>query len=113
MNLPQFFLGQLSDQYDRQNWQMLRDYLNSESLFQGFKAFQVVFTSSADHYKFKHNLGFLPKDVVVTSQVGSGTFQVNSSLATADSLDFTISGTVTQANPLTVRFLAGTFDTGA
>lgn len=113
MSLPTLAISQISDRYSQENFQQLQDYLRTESVFLGFKFFEVSFTSTADHYKFKHNLGFLPKDVLITSQIGSGSLAVNSSLATADSLDFTISGTVTKDNPLTVRFLAGTFNTGA
>lgn len=113
MNIPRFFIPQISDKYVQENFQNLQQFLQEASLLAEFKGFEVSFTSTSDDYKFKHNLGFRPKDVVITSQIGSGSASVNSSLATADSLSFKISGTVTKDNPLTVRFLAGTFDTGA
>lgn len=122
MNIPRFFVSQIIDRYVQENFQSLQAYLDSAGLLSSFKGFEVSFTSKADHYKFIHNLGFLPKDVIVTSiihnlptgTVDDATIKFNAALATAQALDITISGdTVTKDNPLTVRFLAGTFDTGA
>ena len=109
MPIPRFSISEIADQYIRRNFERLRDHLSQESPLLGFRHFELVFTSPQSHFKLKHNLGFLPKDVILTSQLGSGSVVFNTPLATADSLDLTVSGAITPQTPYTIRFFAGTY----
>lgn len=112
MNLPTFLVSQIVDRYVQENFKRLQSFFTSHDNILAFRGYELTFTKTESHYKFKHNLGYLPKDAILTSSSGSGTATFNPSLATATDLDITISGTVTKDAPLTIRFLAGTLDTG-
>lgn len=105
---PEFSISEIADIYIRKNFERLRDFLNNEPNLDGFRAFQVTFTATNTAFKFTHRLGFLPKDVIITSLTGTGTVVFNYSRFTATELDLTIGGTVSTTAPTVVRFLVGT-----
>lgn len=108
---PDFEINQLTDRFIRRNFEKLRDFINKESLLDGFRGFELTFTETHAHYKFRHGLGFLPKDLLQTSLIGSGTVIYNYSLSTDMELDLTITGAVSSTDPTTVRFIVGTMET--
>lgn len=93
----------------------MRDWLRTQSPLAGFKSFELTFTQNYDGstaktaYAFPHNLGFLPKDIIITSQKGVGVAKFNQSLTDSSNLYIDVSGSPTTAGPLVVRFLAGTY----
>jgi hypothetical protein len=109
VNIPQLAISEITDEYIRKNFESIRDFLPSGTPFRDFKLFELTFTKTENNFKFKHNLGFLPKDIFLTRQEGSGSVVFNYPLATAESIDMTISGTVTPDNPYKIRFFAGTY----
>lgn len=51
----------------RTNFEALRDYLQESSILKGeWKHFEIVVDGAVSNKKYKHNLGFTPKDVLVT-----------------------------------------------
>lgn len=69
-----------------------------------FKAFEVELEGAASHFEVKHGLGFVPKDIIQTSVIGSGSVTWNYALFTKEVVILTVS------NAVKVRFLAGSFE---
>lgn len=113
MPLPKFSYAEVLDTYVRDNFKRLFDFLRLETQLMGFKHCEVVVTA-ADTIIFSHNLGFLPKDVIVTRNSGPGTVTWNYSDFTNSAVSLTVSGaSVTETNPQTIRFFLGTYQPGA
>ena len=52
--------------------ELIESFLNANPFLKGqFKFYQIVIPAAVTNYRFSHNLGFVPKDVLVTSVVGS------------------------------------------
>lgn len=90
----------------RKNFEYVRDFINSFSLYQGrFKFFTIAVPAAATQFKFKHNLGFRPTDVLQTSLISpnDGTLVWNYNLFD----DTYVYLTTTEA--LTVRAFIGAY----
>lgn len=96
---------EIEDQYARENFFRLKKFFDAETFLKGEWEF-VEFTvpGAITNYRFKHNLGFQPKDVLVTSTIGAGTVQFNYNLFDKDFLDLTTTGQVT------IRAFVGRFE---
>jgi hypothetical protein len=66
-----FFQKEIVDRYVRENFQKLSSYLRDDTWRKGnFKFFTHTFTTNevaAGQISLPHNLGFVPKDVIVLS----------------------------------------------
>lgn len=101
------FLTEIEDQYLKENFIRLNDYLNGQPLFNGiFRHFEIRIPSSVTNFKFVHNLGFKPNDVIQTSAIGSGNLTWNYDKFDAKFLDITTTG------PVTVRAFIGAYKEG-
>lgn len=108
---PKLAITEIVDEYIRKNFEKLADYIKKENPLKGFRSFEVKFEKTEANKKFSHGLGFVPKDVFLTSILGTGSVQFNYANFTATELDLTITGTVSTAVPTTIRFLVGTLET--
>jgi hypothetical protein len=73
--------------------EQIESYVNVQPFLKGeFKFYSISITGAVTNYKFPHNLGFVPKDVLVTSVIGSSPTW-NYSLFDATNLDITVAGT--------------------
>lgn len=89
-------LKDVKDEYARENFFRIKRFLEGKTFLKGtFKFFEVEVTRAVTNQKYKHNLGFLPKDVLITSQIGAGALTINYSRIDVDFLDFTTTGAVT------------------
>lgn len=89
-------LRDIEDPNARENFSRLKKFLEGKTFLKGtFKFFEIEVPAAVTNRRFKHNLGFLPKDVIVTSQIGAGAVTVNYSLFDMDFIDFTTTGAVT------------------
>ncbi len=88
----------------QENFDRIRQYL-SEDLFTKFDGslFEHEFVSAVTNFKLPHFLGFLPRDLIVTSKIGAGIITFNYDKFSIADLDITTTG------PVTVRFVAGSF----
>lgn len=109
MSLPKIQLNGIQDLVILENFKNILEYLRKESHFDSFRHFELTFTNPVIGFKLKHNLGFLPKDIILTSQIGSGVVVFDYSEFTANELVINLSGTVTSTNPTIIRFLAGSY----
>lgn len=112
MGLPFIDLNNVIERVVRENFDRLRAFFVKETPLLGFRHFEIKFTQSATNFKFPHNLGFQPKDVLQTSIIGAGSVVFNYNLFTSTEMDITVTGSVTDALPTTVRFFAGTYTSG-
>jgi len=114
VNLPKFNFAEIADFYARQNFERLRDFLFAETPLLNFKFFEMTFTAPTTtdaSKKFKHNLGFPPKDLIQTSVTGPSGYTLtwNYSLFDKDFINATITGSVTKDDPVVVRFFLGAY----
>lgn len=103
-DIPQLFTSQIQDTYARENFRKITDFFRLIVLFSNFKQFETTFDAAQAHVKFQHNLGFTPKDILLTSKTGAGTVQFNQELSDDTQIDLTVTGACT------VRFIAGAFN---
>lgn len=98
------------DPVARENFQKTGIFIKSEAILKsGFKHFELSFTQTVSGAIFSHNLGFLPRDLIQTFILGSGTVTWNYNSFTDKIISVTIGGTVTATNPTTVRFFLGRY----
>lgn len=98
----------IADTTQRDLLNSLLDQLNAIPLIKGNWQF-VTFTvrTATSNYKFPHQLGFKPKDVIALSVVGGGTITWNYSDFTDTHIDVTTAG-----GSVTVRAFVGTYQEG-
>lgn len=74
-----------------------------------FKFFEIKVTGGLIHTRFRHLMGFQPKDVILTYKVGPGVVTFHNELFDKEFIEFSTSGA------LNMRFFVGTYveDTGA
>jgi hypothetical protein len=115
MRFPPIPIEQIEDYPTQKAIQILRDWVRANSPLAGFRLFTATFTRNYDGsstktaYALPHNFGFVPQDIIITSQTGVGVAKFNQSLTDASNLYIDVSGNPTTAGPLVVRFLAGTY----
>lgn len=95
MNQIKLLIPEIKDIYTQKNFEILRDYINDQSLLKGnFKFFSITVTGAQTGYKYTHNLGFVPKDVIQTSLTGAGALTWNYSSFDSTFLNLTTTGSV-------------------
>lgn len=97
-------LDKISDIGVRDNFAAIQEEFKSPIYNFKFQFFELNFTAAVTNYRFKHNMPFLPKDVIVTSQKGAGVATFNYSLFDKDYLD------ITTTDAVKIRFLVGNFN---
>jgi hypothetical protein len=98
------FNNEITDPFIKENFERLTKIINNQPLMRGeWEFFEVSFPAAVTNFKFKHNLGFKPRDVIETSKIGAGSITFNYSAFDATNIDITTSGA------LTVRFFAGSY----
>lgn len=101
---PFLFRKEIEDEFSQENFRRLGDYFKDSPLekFQ-FKFFEIPFTMAVTNFRYPHNLGFSPKDVITTFVSGGATVTWNYDSFDSSFLDITTSG------PTTVRALVGRY----
>lgn len=106
MALNDLYIVQIDDPYIRENFRKIKSYGQDQYFFNNLKLFEISIAGNVTNYRFKHNLGFQPKDVIQTSVIG-GSITWNYSLFNKEFLDITTSGV---SGTITVRALIGNLD---
>lgn len=102
------FLKEVADTYIRSNFERLQTEFRTFPIYQGkFKFMEIELTEAVANFRIRHNLGFLPKDVIQTSLVGAGSLTWNYTLFTKEELDLTTSGACK------VRLFVGSYEEGS
>lgn len=93
IGIPRFIFKDIPDEYLRENFKRLNNFMQDFPLFRGdWKFFTLTFTAAVTNGKVQHGLGFRPLDVIQTSKTGAGSITFNFDKFTADSLDVTTTG---------------------
>jgi hypothetical protein len=94
----------IKDQRVRESIQWMYEYLIAEPMLQGkFQHFEVTTRGAVTALKIPHNLGFMPKDIIVTSQIGGTATFIYQSFTTDDIV-------LTTTAAMTVRFFGGSHE---
>lgn len=99
-----FFLKDIEDDYVRENFRQLAEYLQNDVLRRGeWKFFELTFAAGVTNYRHRHGLGFKPKDVILTAVSNSEAAIFNYDEFSSEFLDITTSGACS------IRFFAGSY----
>lgn len=103
------FLVNITDTWIRKSLELIQNEVNlKQPLLRGqWRFFELSFIGPQAHMKVKHNLGFQPKDILLTSTIGPGIFNVNFDLTDKDNLD------ITTTDSCKIRAFIGTYSEGA
>lgn len=93
----------IEDEYSRENFQRISDFFRVQNHLFNFKHFEVEFPGAVTGFKFRHGLGFQPKDVIQTSLIGAGSLTWNYTEFNKDTVSMTTTGACV------VRFFLGTY----
>ncbi len=95
-------LKDIEDPYSRENFFRLKNFLNSQVLFEGdFKLFDVSIPTKSNLFKLAHGLSFIPVDVIALSASGNLNYFFRYQEFTKEFIYITTDG------PVRLRFLAG------
>lgn len=96
-------VGSIEDLVTKQNFEIVRDAFATVPFLKGSFKFVEIDVPSATTYLFKHNLNFIPKDVILLSSVGAGTVTFNYAAFNLETISLTTTGQVT------IRAFIGTY----
>lgn len=100
----ELILKDITDPYIRENFKRIIDFFRGDSVRKAqWKFFEIAFTSGQTNYRYRHGLGFRPKDFLITGVTDSEAVTFNVDLCDKDYMDMNVSGACT------VRFFAGTY----
>lgn len=106
------YIREIEDYFLRENFRKTKDFIGLQPILNGdFKFFEIVITGNKVNFKFAHNLSFVPKDIIQTSVVFSGsggTLTWNYKNFDASFLDLTTNA-MSSIDTCTVRALVGRF----
>ena len=91
---PEIFVNEIQDPVIRKNFQNLLDYFERDGNFNDFKFIEFEAKKAEANIKINHNLGYIPKDIVISSQEGSGSLTFNRDKFDKQFLDVTTTGDV-------------------
>lgn len=93
---PDIILKDIEDEYTRENFKRLSDFIAEFPLFRGnFKFFEISIPRAVTNWKVTHGLSFIPTDIIVTQITGGTTVTWNYELFTRTSLDLTATAACT------------------
>lgn len=100
--LLNLFKREIDNLFTRLNFEKIEREINDDQLLKAEWVFrEIIFPAAVTNFRYVHNLNFVPKDVIKTSEVGAGVATFNMNLFNSTSVDITTSG------PVTVRVLFG------
>lgn len=81
------------DPVAQENFNRLENFINNEAILRtGFEFASIRIGSAVTNFRYRHNLGFLVKDVIVTSVIGPGAVTFNYDKFDSQFLDITTTG---------------------
>lgn len=94
-------LRETQDEIARENFSRIAKELDNDIISSGnWRFIELAITGAVSNFRYEHNMGFKPLDVIVTSTIG-GTVTFNFNLFSDTHIDITTSATAT------VRFFLG------
>lgn len=103
--LRRLLMNEITDEYVKENFIRLQDFIRFYDMLNSrFQFFNIYVTAASTNFKFAHNLGFMPLDLIQTSVIGAGAITWNYDKFDSTFLDMTTTGAVA------VRGFIGRFD---
>lgn len=93
----------LEDEKTKEVLRRFIDYFETQNQMQDFVHLEIKTDTAQTNLKVRHNLGFIPKDVIKCKKVGAGDITMNYDKFDKDFLDVTTTGAVR------LRVFVGTF----
>ncbi len=105
------YVREIDDPFLKENFRKIQDYSRIQPFLNGdFQLFEITIDGDETNLKYRHNLNFVPTDIIQTFQKGAGTWVWNYDSFDGTNLDITTSGT---SGTITIRAFIGRFDEGA
>lgn len=96
MSYPILLRKEIEDQYIQENFKRIMDYGAQNPLDRAnFKFFSIEFLKAETNFKYKHNLGFTPLDVIIMHNSNNVNVTLNYSSFDSNDLNITVSGATT------------------
>jgi hypothetical protein len=92
MALNNLFLVEIEEGYTRENFRKIIEEFSTVFLLKNLRFVQISITGNVTNFKFPHNMRIVPKDIIQTSKIGTGTWTWNYDKFDRDNLDITVSG---------------------
>lgn len=100
---PDILIKEITDLYIRKNFQSLSDYFNAQNQLVNFNFLELNITSAVTNQKFRHNLVYTPKDIIISQITGVGSCAFNYGNFDSTNIDVTTTGACR------VRLFVGTY----
>ena len=105
--LKNIVLEQISDIPTRDNIDVIKRFINKETLLLGqMKLIEITFAGAVTAQLYPHGLTFIPKDIIQTSITGAGAVTYNYASFDINNISITTTGACV------VRFLVGLLQSG-
>lgn len=98
-------ITQIENTYTRENFKKIEILSKSPLINKPLSFYETKLPCATSNFKFPHNLGYTPKDIVITSILGTGAVTIIYANLDGTNVEFTTTGTA--GDFLTVRFLLG------
>jgi len=100
----ELILREIEDKWTRENFQRILRYLQDQVILDGeWQLYEVRFDAPVSNFKFKHNLNFVPQDIILLQVIGNRNVEFNYDQFDRSDIDITAEG------PVYIRFLAGRY----
>ena len=97
-------LREIEETHTRENFSRLKRILTEQAILQGdWKLYEINLPTAVTGHKLKHNLKFIPYDIIQLSAVGDQNYQFRHELFTRTNMIIDADG------PVVLRFLAGRY----
>jgi len=96
MTFPYLFKKEIEDEFAQENFKRLSDYSEKYPLFRcNFQFLQIEIPKAVTNFKYQHNLGFQPLDVIIMHNKNNVSVTLNYTKFDATNIDITASGATT------------------
>lgn len=102
---PFLLRKEVEDEFAQENFLRIQDYFKSLAIDRcNFQFLEIPVVGAVTNHKFRHRLGFIPKDILVMHNLNNQTVTWNYSLFSSIELDFDCAGTTL------LRILVGRYE---
>jgi len=102
---PFLLRKEVEDEFSQENFKRIQDYFIAQALDRcNFQFLEIPVTGVVTNKKFRHRLGFVPKDIILMHNLNNQSVTWNYSLFSSTELDFDCAGSTI------LRILAGRYE---
>lgn len=98
-------IKEIEDTFAQENFVRIQEEIRKQPFLKGQWNFvELPFAAATTNFRFKHNMTFTPKDIVLTSSRGAGVATFNFDLFNDEFLDISVTAAVV------LRFFMGSYN---